>query len=65
MVVPQPEGPTIAVRVPGRRSRSRPALGGVIVAVLQLFDCAQNIDVGLLPGLDDTKSGFPHHPAGP
>ncbi|ATZ22997.1 Multidrug resistance protein MdtK [Streptomyces lavendulae subsp. lavendulae] len=30
----------------------------VIVAVLQFFDCAQNIGVGLLRGLDDTKSGF-------
>ncbi|MFD8780942.1 MATE family efflux transporter [Kitasatospora sp. NPDC059599] len=30
----------------------------VVVAVLQLFDCAQNIGVGLLRGLDDTGSGF-------
>ncbi|MFB7330911.1 MATE family efflux transporter [Streptomyces adustus] len=30
----------------------------VIVAVLQVFDCAQNIGVGLLRGLDDTKGGF-------
>ncbi|MDF0376249.1 MATE family efflux transporter [Streptomyces sp. KA12] len=30
----------------------------VIVAVLQFFDCAQNIGIGLLRGLDDTKSGF-------
>ncbi|MGW0966566.1 MATE family efflux transporter [Streptomyces sp. NPDC002516] len=30
----------------------------VIVAVLQFFDCAQNIGVGLLRGLDDTRSGF-------
>ncbi|MCA1219444.1 MATE family efflux transporter [Streptomyces sp. 8L] len=31
----------------------------LIVAVfLQFFDCAQNIGVGLLRGLDDTKSGF-------
>lgn len=30
----------------------------VIVAVLQSFDCAQNIGVGLLRGLDDTRSGF-------
>ncbi|MER8187246.1 MATE family efflux transporter [Kitasatospora sp. NPDC094015] len=29
-----------------------------VVAVLQLFDCAQNIGVGLLRGLDDTRSGF-------
>ncbi|MFK0221012.1 MATE family efflux transporter [Streptomyces vinaceus] len=29
-----------------------------IVAVLQFFDCAQNIGVGLLRGLDDTRSGF-------
>ncbi|MBV6702371.1 MATE family efflux transporter [Kitasatospora aureofaciens] len=29
-----------------------------VVAVLQFFDCAQNIGVGLLRGLDDTKSGF-------
>ncbi|MFG2909141.1 MATE family efflux transporter [Kitasatospora sp. NPDC048286] len=30
----------------------------VVVAVLQFFDCAQNIGVGLLRGLDDTGSGF-------
>lgn len=30
----------------------------LIAAVLQFFDCAQNIGVGLLRGLDDTKSGF-------
>ncbi|MER7676975.1 MATE family efflux transporter [Streptomyces sp. NPDC096934] len=30
----------------------------VIVAALQFFDCAQNIGVGLLRGLDDTRSGF-------
>ncbi|MFG2951047.1 MATE family efflux transporter [Streptomyces adustus] len=30
----------------------------VIVAALQVFDCAQNIGVGLLRGLDDTRSGF-------
>ncbi|MBZ4320456.1 MATE family efflux transporter [Streptomyces huiliensis] len=30
----------------------------LIAAVLQLFDCAQNIGVGLLRGLDDTKGGF-------
>ncbi|MGW4651170.1 MATE family efflux transporter [Kitasatospora sp. NPDC004289] len=29
-----------------------------VVALLQFFDCAQNIGVGLLRGLDDTKSGF-------
>ncbi|MET7527170.1 MATE family efflux transporter [Streptomyces sp900116325] len=29
-----------------------------VVAVLQFVDCAQNIGVGLLRGLDDTKSGF-------
>ncbi|MEV7777611.1 MATE family efflux transporter [Kitasatospora sp. NPDC088351] len=29
-----------------------------VVAVLQFFDCAQNIGVGLLRGLDDTGSGF-------
>ncbi|MEV5238594.1 MATE family efflux transporter [Streptomyces cinnamoneus] len=29
-----------------------------VVAVLQFFDCAQNIGVGLLRGLDDTKGGF-------
>ncbi|MFJ9446267.1 MATE family efflux transporter [Kitasatospora sp. NPDC101235] len=29
-----------------------------VVAVLQFFDCAQNIGVGLLRGLDDTRSGF-------
>ncbi|ANZ14716.1 hypothetical protein SNOUR_06985 [Streptomyces noursei ATCC 11455] len=26
--------------------------------MLQFFDCAQNIGVGLLRGLDDTRSGF-------
>ncbi|MEU7137039.1 MATE family efflux transporter [Streptomyces sp. NPDC046261] len=30
----------------------------LVVAVLQFFDCAQNIGVGLLRGLDDTRSGF-------
>ncbi|MFF4602870.1 MATE family efflux transporter [Streptomyces sp. NPDC001339] len=30
----------------------------LIAAVLQFFDCAQNIGVGLLRGLDDTKGGF-------
>ncbi|MFF3002666.1 MATE family efflux transporter [Kitasatospora sp. NPDC057940] len=30
----------------------------VLVAVLQIVDCAQNIGVGLLRGLDDTRSGF-------
>jgi MATE family multidrug resistance protein len=30
----------------------------LVAAVLQFFDCAQNIGVGLLRGLDDTKSGF-------
>ena len=30
----------------------------MVAAVLQFFDCAQNIGVGLLRGLDDTKSGF-------
>ncbi|MGW4791535.1 MATE family efflux transporter [Nonomuraea sp. NPDC004297] len=29
-----------------------------IAAVLQFFDCAQNIGVGLLRGLDDTAGGF-------
>lgn len=29
-----------------------------VVAVLQFVDCAQNIGVGLLRGLDDTRSGF-------
>ncbi|MCF0089298.1 MULTISPECIES: MATE family efflux transporter [unclassified Streptomyces] len=29
-----------------------------VAAVLQFFDCAQNIGVGLLRGLDDTRSGF-------
>ncbi|WP_367134556.1 MULTISPECIES: MATE family efflux transporter [Streptomyces] len=29
-----------------------------VIAVLQFFDCAQNIGVGLLRGLDDTRSGF-------
>ncbi|MGY5123687.1 MATE family efflux transporter [Streptomyces nigrescens] len=30
----------------------------LVIMVLQFFDCAQNIGVGLLRGLDDTKSGF-------
>ncbi|MFD5751386.1 MATE family efflux transporter [Streptomyces sp. NPDC127033] len=30
----------------------------IITAFLQFFDCTQNIGVGLLRGLDDTKSGF-------
>ena len=30
----------------------------IVAAFLQFFDCAQNIGVGLLRGLDDTKSGF-------
>ncbi|MFI9235139.1 MATE family efflux transporter [Streptomyces sp. NPDC053079] len=30
----------------------------LVIAVLQFFDCAQNIGVGLLRGLDDTRSGF-------
>ncbi|MFE7777103.1 MATE family efflux transporter [Streptomyces sp. NPDC057445] len=30
----------------------------VVTAFLQFFDCAQNIGVGLLRGLDDTGSGF-------
>lgn len=30
----------------------------LVTAALQFFDCAQNIGVGLLRGLDDTKSGF-------
>ncbi|MFE0046010.1 MATE family efflux transporter [Streptomyces albireticuli] len=30
----------------------------LVVAVLQFFDCAQNIGVGLLRGLDDTAGGF-------
>ncbi|QKW09597.1 MATE family efflux transporter [Streptomyces sp. NA04227] len=30
----------------------------LVAAVLQFFDCAQNIGVGLLRGLDDTRSGF-------
>lgn len=30
----------------------------LVIAVLQFFDCAQNIGVGLLRGLNDTKSGF-------
>jgi multidrug resistance protein, MATE family len=30
----------------------------MIAALMQFFDCAQNIGVGLLRGLDDTKSGF-------
>ncbi|MGP4003422.1 MATE family efflux transporter [Streptomyces sp. 8N706] len=30
----------------------------LVAAVMQYMDCAQNIGVGLLRGLDDTKSGF-------
>lgn len=30
----------------------------LVTAVLQFFDCAQNIGVGLLRGLDDTGGGF-------
>ncbi|MEU7641973.1 MULTISPECIES: MATE family efflux transporter [unclassified Streptomyces] len=30
----------------------------LVIMVLQFFDCAQNIGVGLLRGLDDTKSSF-------
>ncbi|TFE48596.1 MATE family efflux transporter [Streptomyces sp. ICN441] len=30
----------------------------LIAAVVQFFDCTQNIGVGLLRGLDDTKGGF-------
>ncbi|MFE2142925.1 MATE family efflux transporter [Streptomyces sp. NPDC059456] len=30
----------------------------IVTALLQFFDCAQNIGVGLLRGLDDTRSGF-------
>ncbi|AZP22866.1 MATE family efflux transporter [Streptomyces aquilus] len=30
----------------------------LVAALLQFFDCAQNIGVGLLRGLDDTKGGF-------
>jgi MATE family multidrug resistance protein len=30
----------------------------IVTAFLQFFDCTQNIGVGLLRGLDDTKSGF-------
>jgi MATE family multidrug resistance protein len=30
----------------------------LVAAVLQFFDCAQNIGVGLLRGLDDTEGGF-------
>ncbi|MCX5197428.1 MATE family efflux transporter [Streptomyces sp. NBC_00249] len=30
----------------------------IVTAFLQFFDCAQNIGVGLLRGLDDTKGGF-------
>ncbi|MFI6019069.1 MATE family efflux transporter [Streptomyces sp. NPDC051287] len=30
----------------------------IITAFLQFFDCTQNIGVGLLRGLNDTKSGF-------
>lgn len=30
----------------------------IVAAVLQFFDCAQNIGVGLLRGLDDTRTGF-------
>ncbi|OCC11973.1 MATE family efflux transporter [Streptomyces sp. PTY087I2] len=30
----------------------------IVTAFLQFFDCTQNIGVGLLRGLDDTRSGF-------
>jgi multidrug resistance protein, MATE family len=30
----------------------------LVAALLQFFDCAQNIGVGLLRGLDDTRGGF-------
>ncbi|TDC71334.1 MATE family efflux transporter [Streptomyces hainanensis] len=30
----------------------------LVAAVLQLFDCCQNIGIGLLRGLDDTRSGL-------
>ncbi|MGW4732142.1 MATE family efflux transporter [Streptomyces shenzhenensis] len=30
----------------------------LVAAVLQFFDCTQNIGVGLLRGLDDTRGGF-------
>ncbi|MDT0346951.1 MATE family efflux transporter [Streptomyces litchfieldiae] len=30
----------------------------LVAAILQFFDCAQNIGVGLLRGLNDTKGGF-------
>ncbi|GAA4983598.1 hypothetical protein GCM10023205_61820 [Yinghuangia aomiensis] len=30
----------------------------IVAAVLQFFDCTRNIGVGLLRGLDDTKTGF-------
>jgi MATE family multidrug resistance protein len=30
----------------------------MIAALMQFFDCAQNIGIGLLRGVDDTKSGF-------
>ncbi|MDQ1716989.1 MAG: multidrug resistance protein family, partial [Pseudonocardiales bacterium] len=30
----------------------------MIAAALQIFDCAQNIGIGLLRGLDDTVGGF-------
>src|SRR5918998_676151 len=30
----------------------------MIAALMQFFDCAQNIGVGLLRGVDDTRSGF-------
>ncbi|MFE3197894.1 MATE family efflux transporter [Embleya sp. NPDC059237] len=30
----------------------------IVAAALQFFDCAQNIGVGLLRGLDDTRTGF-------
>lgn len=30
----------------------------IITAFLQFFDCAQNIGIGLLRGMDDTRSGF-------
>ncbi|MGO4458977.1 MATE family efflux transporter [Streptomyces sp. M-16] len=45
----------------GSGSGQAPAIAAqllVVAAFLQFFDCAQNIGVGLLRGLDDTRSGF-------
>lgn len=51
--------PFFDVRVPSEAEGHAVASSLLVVAAgLQFADCAQNIGVGLLRGLDDTKSGF-------